>query len=133
MKVEKLDKLVDVEVLGCLMPLDIFNNDMLIQLKAILNTLLVYGGKEGLDYLCYLSVILTILIEPHDPIGNLALFGGRFYSLLDPAHYLLHLLQSTGQRSHCPLIKDAESNQDRRCWEFMDLGRHIFEIGASLV
>lgn len=133
LKVEKLDKLVDVEVLGCLMTLDIFNNDMLIQLKAILNTLLVNGGKESLNYLCNLSVILTILIESHDPICNLALFGGRFNSLLDPAHYLLHLLQSTGQWSHCPLIKDAESNQDWRCWEFMDLGRHIFEIRASLV
>ena len=112
MEVEKLDKLVDVEVLGCLMPLNIFNNDMLVQLKAILNTLLMYGGKESLDYLCDPSVILTILIEPRDPIGNLALFGGRFDSLLDPAHYLLHLLQSSGQRCHCPLIKDAESNQD---------------------
>jgi hypothetical protein len=112
LEVEKLDKLVDEEVLSGLMSLDIFNNDMLVQLKPILNTLLVDGGKEGLNYLCNFSVILTILIEPHDPIGNLALFGGRFNSFLDPAHYLLHLLQSTGQRSHCPLIKDAESNQD---------------------
>ena len=98
MEVEKLNKLVDVEMLSGLMSLDIFNDYMLIQLKAIVNTLLVDGGKEGLNYLCNFSVILTILIELHDPIGNLALFRGRFNSLLDSNHYLLHLLQSAGQR-----------------------------------
>jgi hypothetical protein len=131
LEVEKLNKLVDVEVLSGLMSLDIFNNYMLIQLKAILNTLLVDGGKESLNYLSNFSIIYTILIELRNPIGNLALLGGRFNSLLDSAHYLLHLLQSASQRCHWTLIKDTESNQDR-CRKVMDIGRHIFEIRASL-
>ena len=132
MEVEKLNKLVYVEVLGGLMPLDIFNNDMLIQLKLILNTLLVYGGKECLDYLCNFPEILIILIKAHDPIGNLGLFRGRFKSLLDSAHNLLHLLQCTGQRRHCALIEDTEGNLDR-CRKFIDFIGQIFEIRASLV
>jgi hypothetical protein len=79
------------------MSLDILNYHVLIQMNAILNTLPVDGGKEGLHNLCDLSVVLTVLLEPRDPIGDLALLGGRLNSLLDSAHHLLHLLQSTRQ------------------------------------
>ena len=132
MEVEKLYKLVDVEVLCGLMPVDILNDHVLIQLEAILNALPADGGEEGLHDLCDLPVVLAVLLEPRDPIGDLALLGGRPNSLLDSAHHLLHLLQSARQGGHCALIEDAESDHDR-CRKFLCLGgRHIFEIRASL-
>ena len=100
------------------MPVDIFNDHVLIQLESILNALPVYGGKEGLYDLCDLPVVL---LEPRDPIGDLALLGGRLDSLLHSAHHLLHLLQSARQRGHCALIEDAESDQDR-CRKFLRFG-----------
>ena len=118
MEVEKLYKLVDVEVLCGLMPVDILNYHVLIQLEAILNALPVDRGKEGLHDLCDLPVVL---LEPRDPIGDLALLGGRLDSLLHSAHHLLHLLQSARQRGHCALIEDAESDQDR-CRKFLRFG-----------
>ena len=97
MEVEKLYKLVDVEVLCGLVPVDILNNHVLIQLEAILNALPVDGGKEGLHDLCDLPVVLAVLLEPRDPIGDLALLGGRLDSLLHSPHHLLNLLQSARQ------------------------------------
>ena len=97
MEVEKLDKLVDVEVLGGLMPVDIFNDHVLIQLESILNALPVDRGKEGLYDLCDLPVVLAVLLEPRNPIGDLALLGGRPNSLLHSAHHLLNLLQGARQ------------------------------------
>jgi hypothetical protein len=90
LEVEKLYKLVDVEVLCGLVALDILNYHVLIQLEAILHA---HGGKEGLHDLCDLPVVLAVLLEPRDPIGHLA----RLYSLLHSPHHLLHLLQGARQ------------------------------------
>ena len=103
------------------MPLNIFNDHVLIQLESILTALPVDRGKEGLYDLCDLPLVLAVLLEPRDPIGDLALLGGRLDSLLHSAHHLLHLLQSARQRGHCALIEDAESDQDR-CRKFLRFG-----------
>ena len=94
LEVEKLYKLVDVEVLCRVLPLDILNYHVLIQLEAILNA---HGGKEGLHDLCDLPVVLAVLLEPRYPIGHLALLGGRLNSLLHSPHHLLNLLQGARQ------------------------------------
>lgn len=101
--------------------INIFNDYMLIQLKIILNNLLINRRKECVYYLSYFIEIRDFItsIKFYRPFSYLTLLAWRIYPSLNPWHNVFNLLERSLNIGYCAPIHNIKLQLKKRhviCW-----------------